>query len=243
MNRKETTSAPRRAAAVSLIAAPLLGLPTSQIWPDNPIDPADRLGVIAENSGRYVAANLMTVLMIVLFVPAILGLVHLLRGRKPRLSHVGGALAGLGIVGWSGVTALTSIEVEMAKAADRAAMVDLAERFQSSVGPAVFLVMFLLGLFVGLIVLAIGLWRAGLVRAWVPIAVVAAVVIDVVASTEQLAVAVVWGLLTAALGSVGLRVLRMSNADWERAAMPIRTGDGPPESEAPAHQRQPYAAA
>lgn len=227
MDHSKTTLR-RRVAGASLIGAPLLGLPTSQIWPDTPIDPPGRLAVIADHSGAYLAANLLTVLMIVLFVPALLGMVHLLRNRKATLGHVGGGLALLGIVGWSGTTAVGLVELEMAKAPDRAAMVGLAERFQSSVGTGLFLAMFLLGIFVGLIVLAVGLWRAGIAPGWVPLAVTAAVVLDMVASTEQIAVAAVWILLTSALGWLGVATLKLSNTEWEGGAAPAR-GDRRPQ--------------
>ncbi len=141
------------------------------------------------------------------------------------LAHVGGALAFAGIVGWSGTTALGLAELEMAKGAERAAMVALVDRIQSSVGAALFLAMFLLGMFIGLIVLAVGLWRAGVAPRWVPLLVVAAVVLDVVGSTEQVAVAVVWVLLSLALGWVGATVLRLSDDEWERAVLPAGHGN------------------
>ena len=224
------TTLTRRAAALSLIAAPPLGLAATQVWPDNPADPAARLGVIAASSDRYLAGNLITLLVIVLFVPAVLALVRVLRARRTRLSRVGSALAALGIVGWSGTTAISAVELEMAKGGDRAAMVALADRIQSSVVPGVFLVMFLLGLFIALLVLAIGLWRAGVAPAWVPAAVVVAVALDVVASTEQFAVALVWTLLTAALGWIGVRILQSSDEEWERASIAAR----PPRRRSPA---------
>ena len=225
----------RRVSGVALIIAPLVGLAASQIWPDNPPNPAARLAGIAEESGRHRAANLLTVLAIVLFLAAILAMLHLLRERKPRFAHVGGALALVGIVGWSGTTGITTIESEMANAPDRAAMVALAERIQSSVGAGVFLAMFLLGLFIGLIVLAVGLWRARVAPFWMPLLVVAAIVLDVAASTEQIAVAFVWILLTLALGWLGMTVLRMSDDDWERSQTPTAAGNRPPIAEPTPH--------
>jgi hypothetical protein len=73
--------------------------------------------------------------------------------------------------------------------------------------------MFLFGLFIGLITLAVGAWRSGAAPAWVPGAIVLAVVLDVLASPNRIAVAVVWLLLTAALGWIGHRVLRSPDRD------------------------------
>ena len=98
--------------------------------------------------------------------------------------------------------------------ADRGQMIALAERVYGSVGFGIFLLMFLFGLLLGLIVLAIGLWRAGIVPHWLAGCIAMASVLDFVASTSAVAVVIAWILLLVGLGWVGLKVLGMSDADW-----------------------------
>ena len=93
-------------------------------------------------------------------------------------------------------------------------MIALAERVYGSVGFGIFLLMFLFGLLLGLIVLAVGLWRAGIVPLWPAGCIALASVLDFVASTSTVAVVVAWILLLIGLGWVGLKVLGMSDADW-----------------------------
>lgn len=61
---------------------------------------------------------------------------------------------------------------------------------------------FLLCTVVGLVVLAVGLWRARVVPGWVPAAVGSAVVGDVVGSTVTAVVVLVWVVLAIALAAV-----------------------------------------
>jgi hypothetical protein len=62
---------------------------------------AGQLAAIAANSGLWQVAAVLEMLGIVLFVPAVLGLMHLLRGRSTVLSHLGGGLALIGFLGWA----------------------------------------------------------------------------------------------------------------------------------------------
>ena len=108
--------------------------------------------------------------------------------------------------------------VEMTKAGDREAMVALIDRMDSSpiVGAIVFPM--ILSFALGLLILAIALWRARFVQGWAAALVLGAVLLDVGAPDgAPAAVSIAKQLLAfAAFTYVGLRVLRMSDADWER---------------------------
>lgn len=150
-----------------------------------------------------------------------LGLVHLLRHRAVALGHIGGALVLVGIVGYTAVLATELVLLQIAQtAADRGQMVALAERIYASVGFGIFLLMFLVGLLLGLIVLAVALWRARIVPLWIAGVIALASVLDMVGSTSAVAVVIVWVLLLIGLGWVGLKVLRMSDAGWAQASTP-----------------------
>lgn len=194
--------ATRRAQVVALVAAPLVGLATAMVWPQTPLDVAQRLDVLADAAGRTQLAHVLNLLTILLFLPAAAGMYRLLQPARPRVAAVGGCLVGTGLVGWTGVLALGVAELQVARTlVDGAAM---AQALQQAPMAGVFLALFLLGLFSGLVLLTVGLWRAGVVRGWVPAAVGAAVLADILASTFTLVVIGVWSLLAVAFASIAV---------------------------------------
>lgn len=194
--------ATRRLQAAALVAAPLAGLATTMVWPDTPIDTRDRLAVLADAVARTQAAHALNLLTILLFLPAIAGMYRLLAPRRPRSAVVGGGLVAAGLIGWSGVLALSSAELQIARGADRQAAVAAAESLPGSPVAVAMTAMFLLCTFGGLVVLTVALWRARTVPGWVPVAVGVAVVGDVVASTVTVVVLAVWVLLTLAFTAI-----------------------------------------
>ena len=185
----------RRLQGAALVAAPVAGLATTLVWPQTPLDVASRLDVLAANAGRTQLAHLLNLVTVLLFVPALAGLHRLVSAHRPRTATVGTSLVAAGLVGWAGVLALSSAELQLARTLAGSSAVSAAESLQSSPVALVMTVLFLLCLFVGLVVLAVGLWRASVVPGWVPAAVAVAVVADIVASTVTAVVIAVWVLI------------------------------------------------
>lgn len=204
--------ATRRLQAAALIAAPLAGLATTLVWPHTPVDTAERLAVVADAAGRTSAAHLLNLLTILLFIPALAGMHRLLQPHRPRAAAIGTGLVAAGLVGWSGVLALGSAELQVARTLTGDTAVSAVEAFQRSPVAAAMLVMFLLGTFVGFVVLTVALWRAGVAPGWVPAAVTLAVIGDVVASTITAVVVMVWVLFAAAFTALA----RARTADTTR---------------------------
>ncbi len=192
----------RRLQAAALVAAPLAGLATAMMWPHTPIDTGDRLAVLADAVARTQTAHALNLLTILLFLPAVAGMCRLLAPHRPRVAAVGGGLVAAGLVGWSGVLALSSAELQIARGADREAAIAAVESLPGSPVAVATTAMFLLCTFVGLVVLTVALWRARVVPGWVPAAVGVAVVGDIVASTVTVVVLAVWVLLTLAFTAV-----------------------------------------
>lgn len=205
----------RTLAGLCLISAPLTGLAATVVAPPTALDIGERLTIAAEYPIRFLASNLLAVLLQILLVPALLGLLHLLKDRGVVLGHIGGGLALIGVFGYMGVLATEFVLLEMAEGS-RQEMISLAERVYGSVGFAIFLLMFLFGLLLGLIVLSVALWRARIVPVWAAACIALASVLDFAASTSAVVVVIAWILLLVGLGWAGLRVLRMSDEDWAR---------------------------
>jgi len=213
----------RTLAGLCIIAAPVAGLAATVVAPPAALDVGERLTIVTEYSTRFLAANLLAVLLQILLVPALLGLLHLLKGREVALGHIGGGLALAGVFGYMGVLATEFVVLQMAQG-DRREMISLAERVYGSVGFAVFLMMFLFGLLLGLIVLSVALWRARIAPIWVAVCIALASVLDLVASTSTVAVVLAWILLLAGLGRIGSKVLSMSDEDWAQGRTPETAG-------------------
>ena len=234
----ETNDFRRTLAGTSLIAAPLVLLAAEALDPNTPQGDLGRtLAGIADHPERLLAANLLNVLAIVLFVPAALGLLHLLRGpgRGTVLGHVGGGLFLVGLLGFMGYSALNFVLLEMAAEGPvPAAVFEFGERLGASPGLGIVLLMWLGGFFLGLPVLTAGLYRAGVVSGWAAALVGLWVVVKLtLVRYSKLAEVSGFVLLLVGLGYVGLEVLRMSDERWARA-----DSQSPAEIEPPVEPRR-----
>jgi hypothetical protein len=125
----------------------------------------------AERSAIWTFATLLGLPAAVLFVPAVVGMVRLTRGRGVVFVHVGGALAVIGAVGYACHQTLFVVMGEMARMeSQREAIIAVGELLDGSVLIGVIVVpMFLVSLSAGLIVLTTGLYRAGIAPLWAPV--------------------------------------------------------------------------
>jgi hypothetical protein len=205
----------RTVAGTCLIAAPLAGLAGTLIGPESETDAADQLAAIADNQDAFVITTVIGMVALVLLLPAVLGLLHLLRDRAVALGHLGGSLALVGIVGLAALQGLGVVLAETVTGdAEREQMVELVERVEDNAGFIVVLLMFLVGLNLGLILLAAAPWRAQVAPAWVALAVVASVIV-LFLGTDKILGAIGFALLAVAFGWVGRAVLARSDDDWE----------------------------
>ncbi|WP_433376030.1 hypothetical protein [Streptosporangium sp. CA-115845] len=211
----------RWAAGVCLIVAPLLYIVAAVV------DPALRQGGDTTGVyGRYpeqvsVAASLLHWSW-VLMIPGIIGMIHLIRHRGVVFGHLAGGLALLGVVNFSGLMlgdfiysrlgehlTLPPAQVEM-----------IAEQVLSDPGATFgFQIPGFLGL-LGLFLLGLALAYAGHGPWWAPFAIIAGVFGTLIFPIGT----VVGGLLyLAGSGGIGLRMLRMSDAEWagREAAQPV----------------------
>ena len=215
----------RTLTGLSLIAAPLVLLLLafgSALLEVNrgPFDAGAELADIAAHPARTQVASLLSMLESVLFLPAFVGLIHLLRDRGVVLGHLGGGLALLGALGHIARATHFLVYVQMTTGgADQAQMVALMNRIQGD--PALVPIMLTLGGFdIGLLLLGIGLWRARVVPRWAAAGIVLAIVLVIIGVViidgGPIILLVVFAGLAISLGAIGWTVLRMSDGDWER---------------------------
>jgi hypothetical protein len=208
------------AVGVSLIAAPLLTLVSAVVSPAIKSDEAAQIAVIAQHPARFYAFAVFTFAGIALFVPAILGLMHLCRDRAPGWGNWGGALSLLGVIIAVGDGATQWLVWQMGAAgADRAQMAALLHRYDSAAGSSLPFTIGGLALVVGIAMLSVGLYRARAVPAWAALGFVAGIVLNIAGFTaSSVGILIVSSvILLAALGSIGWRILSESDDAWADA--------------------------
>jgi len=182
-----------------------------------------------EHREALTASALLLLVSGLLMVPAVMGILHQARDRGAGLANLGAVLGVLGGFGHAAIAFFYILSLALA-GGDRAEMVAYIERFNAS--PALAAVAFPLILCFGLGVLALpwAAWRAGFIGWWGPAVATTAVLIHFALPVAIIAVEVVALVaVTAVFGHLGLRVLRMTDAEWggvpgaAAAPVPVRT--------------------
>ena len=87
-------------AGMCMVAAPLFALVAYVVIPKLHTDEAAQLGSIAADTDRWMAASILSMLAIAAAIVATLGLMHMLRERRPAHAAIGGTLAFIGLAAW-----------------------------------------------------------------------------------------------------------------------------------------------
>jgi hypothetical protein len=206
----------RTLAGIGLIAGPALFVIASLLDPAWDSDHAVYLQEVADGEGRYAVSGVLWTLGSLLFIAGTLGLIKLLRGRGVSLGQVGAGLITVGLIGLTAVLAFNAFDIAMADAENREAMVELSESLEdSALLMGYFFAFFLGGIVLGSILLAIALFRRRVVPIWSPILLLVSIVVGFFAEASVLS-AISFAVLLAALAPLAMRILALTDADWER---------------------------
>ncbi|MFC4060058.1 hypothetical protein ACFOWE_17265 [Planomonospora corallina] len=212
----------RQAAGLCLIAAPLLYVAGVVA------DPSLRRGdTSAGVYGRYAEEVSLSASLLhwswVLLVPGIVGMIHLVRRRGAAFAHLAGGLALLGVVNFSALMMGDFFYARLERDLPPAQGARIGDEAFADPGLMYgFQVPGFLGL-LGLLLLGLAVAYAGRAPWWAPPAMLAGVF-----GTTFFPVGTALGglLYLAGSGVIGLRMLRMSDAEW--------AGEGPAQAGAPA---------
>jgi len=209
----------RKIAGACLIAAPLALTAAMAIAPWFVADTGELLTALAANRSALLAADLLVLVGVVLLIPASLGLLRVLRDRTPRLAPVA---VGMFLVGWLfvlGPVMLDRVELQLAESGmPREEAVAFVGRLEADAGISVIFGVFIIGHTLGAILLGAALARARFVPMWAAASLVLAAVLHPIARVglgSQWLDVVAFALLALGLGVTGVRVLRMSDDEWE----------------------------
>jgi hypothetical protein len=211
----------RTAMGLCLITGPLTALIGGLVAPwEGTDDNVAWLQVLVENPIRGQIGAVLVYLAYMLIAVSIFGMVHLLRSRAVVLGHIAGALAIWGWVTMPGLLISDFYDLSLAELLGPEQGAAVVARSEEYVGSAVMGIPVLLGM-VGLLLLAVALWRAGFAPAWVPLVLVIGFAAGFYNPYSLIFFTVCWALWLVALGYVGLKVLRMSDEEWERPASKV----------------------
>lgn len=235
---KDPSNFRRTLVGLCLIAAPLILFVASLIEPTSEGDEVrEWLPELAEEPGRNDAATTLFIIGFVLLVPALIGLVHLIRERGIVLGHIGGALAVLGTVLYPVLFSTTFYDLSLAENLPVDQAVKAQEGTEDYVGVYFVFIPAIVGWTLGLILLSVALLRARVAPVWFLVLVILANIAIFVGNENDIVSALGTLLFLIAFGWLGLKVLGMSDADWEDprrlGATPAAASAGEPPSGAP----------
>lgn len=211
----------RTTAGACLILAPAVLVLVEALHPKGDSDAADLLANVADSTRGQYWAHALALAGIVLLIPGILGLVHLTRPGRPLLAHVGGALAGIGLISFAALVGTEFVLWQAAKNPDTAAMTTLVDQTMQSSGFGP-LYAAAIAFPIGFVILAAALWLTRTAPAWTTVAIGIAPVIQV---GNELVYGPKWiNVVTAVtlllgLGTIGSRLLMETDEEWE--AVPV----------------------
>jgi hypothetical protein len=201
-------------AGACMVIAPLFLLVAAVLHPETGTSPASVATGIASDPDAWYTAHLFGLVSIVLAVPAVLGLMHMLREKQVLAGFVGGGLAMLGLLAFVG---LTAIEMTLWQAGTPAQTAVLVDRIDDAAGIMIPFGVVSYGFGLGMIALAAGLYAARVVNA----VMAACLAVGAVAITIAAGAAVEWlfiggaAVLALGLGMTGFMVLYETDAEWE----------------------------
>jgi hypothetical protein len=200
-----------------MVLAPLMLLIGLVIHPDVGTSAASTITAAAENPDEWYIAHLLALVSLVLFVPAVLGLMHMLREREIAWGHIGGGLGMLGILAFVGIVSIEGFAGWQAGVGDRTEMVALFDRLFDTTGVVIPFYVMSFGFALGTLCLAYGLYRARAVQSWMALFLgISAVLMAIGFPTASELVSIVGAaFLLVGLGSIGRMVLAESDEAWE----------------------------
>lgn len=196
-----------------LILAPLVALAGALLSPQFTGGMEGELAFIAENPDRWLSSRFLNLISFLLFIPAVLGLTHLLRHRAVILGHLGAGLAVVGLYFHGVVIGYSLVEIPLVESGWED-LLAFSEQMYEHLAFTVILMPFLT-FFLGLLLMSIAIWRARVAPLWIPAAIVVGLVSNFVAPRE-VSPELMLILLLLGFGWLGVKILRMSSTEWEQ---------------------------
>jgi hypothetical protein len=204
-------------AGCCMVVGPLLALAAFIVSPAIHTGSAAQVVEVARHQDRFLLSTLLALAAVTLVIGAALGLMHMLRERMVTFGNAGGLLVLVGLIASMAATGAQLTLWPMVRDGVQAG--DVATWHSLTHDTAMVIPLFIVPWLavIGYAVLAMGLYRAHAVDWWMS-AMMALGALGITLSAPLASVAI--GIVGAALflvgsGSIGMIVLRESDADWE----------------------------
>jgi hypothetical protein len=205
-----------------LIGAPILMLGAAFLHPPHGIDNGEQYYHAAHDySARFYVSHTLFFFAAVLFVPAVVGLSRLVHARQPKAAFWGCVLSLMGFVGYGafdGADYFAWVAGNPHYALDAAMMQKFINTALSSMPIMIPMILVFSLLPLGLVMLAVGTTRAGILPIWLSVLMPVGMV--GMASFLQFPILLVLSALAllASFGTVGVKMLRAPNGTQSQAA-------------------------
>jgi hypothetical protein len=211
---KDAPAMARQATVLAMILTPVVWLVSAVVAPRFDSDEGAQLAVIAQHPDRWYWFALLTLVGSMLLVPALLGVMGLLRERAPVAAYVGGSLAVLGALVSIGDSLEQVVIWKMGTpGADRAQMTALLTRIDDAQGLQQIFNVGGLAILAGTVVLAIGLVRARSAPVWAAACLPIGTIVNIVgfAAASRASVAASYAILLAGFVPLASRLAAASD--------------------------------
>jgi hypothetical protein len=208
----------RTLTGLLLIAAPVMFLLSDVVQKDIDDDNKTKeLANVAAHKSNYLLTNFLFLIGGLFLIGAGVGLIKMFRGpRGVTLGQVAGSMILFGSTVMLGWFSLGAAEYEMINIGglDRATMARFLDKAQDASVFLPLMILFIVGLIIGLIVLGIAALRTRIVPVWAGVLLILAG--PLLFLSDGGVMGVVSSLVTiAGLGSLGLAALQMSDEEWD----------------------------
>jgi hypothetical protein len=204
-------------AGCCMVAGPLLALVAFIVSPAIKSGSAAQVAEVARHQDRFLLSMLLSLAAVVLVIGGSLGLMHMLRERMVGFGNAGGTFALVGLLATMAQLGAQLMLWAMVRDGVQAADVSAWHAVTHDTAMVIPLVAVPWLAVVGFAMLAMGLYRAHAVDWWMAaMLALGAIGITLAGPLTSIAVGIVGAaLLLVGMGSIGMLVLRESDADWE----------------------------
>jgi hypothetical protein len=208
----------RTLTGLLLFVAPAVLLISTIISPNTDHkNKVQELNAVAAHKGTYLLSGVLFLVGGLLIIAMGIGIMRLFRGDGGvTAGQVSGALLVLGGTVTMGWYALGVAEYEMVneKGLDRQALAAFLHKADNAGALAPLFILFLIGIVLGTILLAVANWRTRVAPVWASVAILLGGVVGALGNGQAISI-VTFVVLLVGLGALGARVLAMSDDEWE----------------------------
>jgi hypothetical protein len=204
-------------AGCCMVVGPLTALAAFIVSPAFHSGSAAQVTEVARHQDRFLLATVLSLVAVALVVGGSLGLMHMLRERMVGYGNVGGLFTLVGLLATMAAVGSQAMLWSMVKDGVQASDVTAWHSATHDTAMVIPLVAVPWLAVVGFAVLAMGLYRAHAVDWWMAaMLALGALGITLAGPLASVAVGIVGAaLFLVGMGSIGMLVLRESDADWE----------------------------